>query len=1015
MSFSRTAYKIGKRWLRVIAQGSTLLGLLMIVLLWSGIGLYSDSKRAATERAAVQNSDSLARAFEEHLSRSLRELDRSLKIMRARWVRNPDEEEFRNWLRGSELFDDQTVQVAVIDSDGLMRLSSIGSTPPRKLDLSDREHFRVHRDSAEDKLFISKPVVGRLSGKWSIQLTRRIINNDGSFGGVVVVSFDPTYLSRFYNSVDVPNDGYIGVIGADGIIRAASGRGAVPLGTDVSRTELFRHYPGEPSGWFYAADSFIDGTPRLITYRALADHPLAVAVALSTAEIFAGAEDERRFYELAATAVTLLILVVVGLSIRSRWLREKLAEDLNIQNARLNALLTNMPLGVCMFDDKGGLAIANERYRDMYGLSVETAPTGTPHQEIIRSRKAAGLLSDEERQFYDHLSERLVGATLVAGSLRLTDGRVITVRNQPVNGSGWVSVHEDTTEQQLAKARLEQTRRFLDTIIENVPVPIVVKDAHTLKFVLVNQAYEGFIGRPREDVIGKTVFELFGQADAEKITRFDHEAVQANRRQIHGDFPVENRVRGTRIVNTTRLLVSDEHDKPEYLIVVIDDVTEKKKAEAKIAHMAHHDPLTGLLNRVRFNEKLDAALARVDLSQPLAVLLLDLDQFKQVNDTHGHLVGDELLKAVAGRLRGCVREVDFVARFGGDEFAIIQTEIDSPTDTSRLAERIRDEIKAPYDLGGLCVNVGVSIGISRAPGDSTASAELLRQADLALYRAKSDGRGVYRFFEPALDAAIAARREFEVDLRNALARDEFELFYQPVADIRDNTIVSLEALLRWHHPRRGTILPGEFISAAEESGLIGPIGDWVIRRACLDAAKWPASVKLAVNISPAQLRNQSLLQTTVGALAASGLPASRLELEITEEMLFEHNRDNLTVLQQLRMLGARIVMDDFGIGNTSLNDLRSFQFDKIKIDCSFANELAEGSDLSLAIVQAVAGLAGVLGVPAIAEGIETKEQLDLVRAAGCSEFQGYVFSPPRPASEIIRLFDTAGQIARGAA
>jgi diguanylate cyclase (GGDEF)-like protein/PAS domain S-box-containing protein len=1013
--FGRTTYEVGKAWLRIIAQGSTLLGLLMIALLWIGLGIYSDSKRAATERAAVQNSDNLARAFEEHLSRSLRELDRSLKIMRARWVRNPDDTEFWNWLRGSELFDDQTVQIAVIDSQGLLRVSSVGGLTSNKLDLSDREHFKVHRDSTEDKLFISKPVVGRLSGRWSIQLTRRIENSDGSFGGVVVVSLDPAYLARFYNSVDVPNDGYIGVIGADGIIRAASGRGAVPIGTDVSQAALFQHYPAEPSGWFYSANSFIDGSPRLITYRALADYPLAVAIALSTPDIFAGAEDERRLYQLAATAVTLLILAVVGLSIRSRWLREKLAEDLNIQNARLNALLTNMPLGVCMFDNKARLAISNDRYLSMYGLSADATPAGTPLEEVVRSRKAVGSLSDDEGEFYDHLAERLKAGALVAGSLRLTDGRVVSVRNQPVEGSGWVSIHEDTTEQQLAKARLEQTRKFLDTIIENVPVAIVVKDAHTLEFVLVNQAYEGFIGRPREDVVGKTVFDLFDQADAERITRFDHEAVQANKRQVHGDFPVENRAKGTRIVNTTRLVVCDEYDKPQYLIVVIDDVTEKKKAEAKIAHMAHHDPITGLLNRARFNERLDAALAWVNRGEQLAVMLLDLDQFKQVNDTYGHLVGDELLKAVAERLRGCLRETDFVARFGGDEFAIIQTDIDGPADVSMLAERIRTAIMAPYDLGGIAANVGVSIGIARAPADATISAELLRQADVALYRAKSDGRGVYRFFEPGLDAAIAARREFEADLVNALERDEFELFYQPIVDIRTNAIVSLEALLRWHHPRRGTIAPGEFMAAAEQSGLIVPIGEWVLRRACLDAAQWPSGVKLALNVSPVQLGNERLVQVLMSALAASGLSATRLEFEITEEMLFEHNRDNLGVLQQLRALGAGIVMDDFGIGNASLNNLRSFQFDKIKIDCSLANELPSGSDLSLAIVQAVTRLARALGVPAIAEGIETKEQLDLVRAAGCSEFQGFVFCPPRPANEIMRLFDTGGQAARGAA
>jgi len=822
-------------------------------------------------------------------------------------------------------------------------------------------------------------------------------------------------LSRFYNSVDIQSDGDISVVGADGIIRAISGRAAVPIGTDVSAAALFRHFPDRSSGWFYAANSFIDGNPRLVTYRALTDYPFVVTIALSTAELFAGVNAERRWYDLIATALTLLILVVVGLSIRSRWLREKLAEDLNTQNGRLNALLTNMPLGVCMFDNKGRLSISNDRYLQMYGLPADAAPPGTPLQDIIRYRRANGCFSGDEAEFYDHLAERLAEGSLVEGSLRLTDGRVISVLNQPIEGRGWVSIHEDTTERQLAKTRLEQTRKFLDTVIENVPVPIVVKDPDTLNFVLVNRAYEGFVGRPRDEVIGKNVFDLFSQKDAELITRLDRDAVQTNKRLIMGDFSLQNPAKGASVLNTTRLVVRKENNAPEYLIVVIDDVTEKKKAELKIAHMAHHDALTGLLNRVRFNERLDEALAWVNRGEQLAVLLLDLDQFKRVNDAHGHLVGDELLKAVAERLRGCVRDVDFVARLGGDEFAIVQSGIETPADTSVLADRIRTAIMAPYDLAGRQFNVGVSIGISCAPGDAIVSAELMRQADVALYRAKGDGRGIYRFFGPELDAAIAARRELEADLRNALARDEFELFYQPIVNIRDNEIVSLEALLRWHHPRRGTISPAEFIPAAEESGLIVPIGEWVIRQACSDAAKWPAGVRFAVNISPVQLRNQNLLQVVVGALAAAGVAADRLEFEITEEMLFEHNRDNLAVLEQLRGLGARIVMDDFGIGSSSLNNLRSFRFDKIKIDCSFANELANGNDLSLAIVQAVARLAGALGVPAIAEGIETKEQLSLVRAAGCSEFQGYVFCPPKPAAEIGRLFETRRHAALGAA
>jgi predicted signal transduction protein with EAL and GGDEF domain len=332
-----------------------------------------------------------------------------------------------------------------------------------------------------------------------------------------------------------------------------------------------------------------------------------------------------------------------------------------------------------------------------------------------------------------------------------------------------------------------------------------------------------------------------------------------------------------------------------------------------------------------------------------------------------------------------------------------------------LAERICAAIKEPYDLGGMQAVVDVSIGISRVPDDARGSDELMKQADVALYRAKADGRGVYRFFEPEMVSRIEAQRKLEADLRRGLVNGQFELFYQPVVNIDDNRVVGLEGLLRWHHPERGLIFPAEFIPIAEETGLIVALGEWVLRQACADAAKWPNEIKIAVNLSPAQFRSQKLAQVVIHALATSGVAPCRLELEITEEILLGHNRENLAVLQQLRNLGIQIVMDDFGIGYSSLNYLRLFPFDRIKIDRSFVNDLTSGNSLSFAIVQAVTKLARALDVPSTAEGIETNEQLELVRAAGCTEFQGYLFSKPRPVAEVSRLLQLNTQVAVSAA
>jgi diguanylate cyclase (GGDEF)-like protein len=438
-------------------------------------------------------------------------------------------------------------------------------------------------------------------------------------------------------------------------------------------------------------------------------------------------------------------------------------------------------------------------------------------------------------------------------------------------------------------------------------------------------------------------------------------------------------------------------------VVTHEDVTERRRAEKQIAHMARHDSLTDLPNRTLLRERLSQALAGVNRGEHLAVLYLDLDHFKTVNDTLGHHVGDELLKTVAGRLRNSVREVDTVARVGGDEFAIIQAGTGQPADAAILARRICDAIKAPYNLQGHAVVLDTSIGIALAPNDATEPDELLKAADMALYGAKADGRGTFRFFETAMDARVKSRRSLERALREALRNGEFEVHYQPLVNLKDRRVTCCEALLRWTHPERGKVPPAEFIPVAEEIGLIVPLGEWVLRKACADAARWPKDVKVAVNLSPIQVMNQNLVPVVVGALAAAGLPAERLEIEITESVLMQNTETTLAALHRLRELGVRISMDDFGTGYSSLSYLRSFPFDKIKIDRCFISGLGDGDD-SVAIVLAIASLARNLGIMTTAEGVETSQQLQQVRALGCTEMQGFLFSPPRHVDQIMRLF-----------
>ncbi len=449
-----------------------------------------------------------------------------------------------------------------------------------------------------------------------------------------------------------------------------------------------------------------------------------------------------------------------------------------------------------------------------------------------------------------------------------------------------------------------------------------------------------------------------------------------------------------------------------------EDVTENVRAEEQITHMARHDPLTGLPNRRLLREKLDFETTRqIDGKtegpiegktgcKTLAVLYLDLDRFKEVNDTFGHAVGDLLLKAVTARLKNCLRKDDVIARLGGDEFAIIQTGVQTREQTEHLAQRLVAALGRTFKIDGHVIRIGVSIGIAMAPDDSCNADVLLRYADTSLYAVKSRGRNNYRFFEPAMDAGLQERRKLEGELRQALLSQQLEIYYQVEVDAQSQSPVGFEALLRWNHPDRGLLLPGDFLQLAEETALIVPIGEWVLRQACQDAMTWPRNITVAVNLSAFQFRSSTLAHTVLSALAASGLPAPRLELEITEAALLNDRETTLQTLHDIKTLGVRITMDDFGIGYSSLNYLRLFPFAKIKIDRSFIHELGRSADSDV-IIKAVVDVGTKLGFSTTAEGVETAEQSRLAMALGCTEVQGYLVGKPQPLGQVNGRFHTA--------
>ncbi len=538
---------------------------------------------------------------------------------------------------------------------------------------------------------------------------------------------------------------------------------------------------------------------------------------------------------------------------------------------------------------------------------------------------------------------------------------------------------------------------LLHLALEQLPHGLCMFDGAD-RLLLANRRYQALWGLPDEVVRPGTPFAAIMAA-----TRGE-ETERSRAQPVPGSAGV--RRREWRLENGTLIEVVVTRQPDGSCVALHEDVTEQRRVESQVVYLANHDALTGLRNRGAMRDELQRLLARNARGEDLAVLCLDLDRFKAVNDLFGHPAGDALLRQVADRLRQCTRDTDFVVRLGGDEFAVLQCGAPQPASSARLARRIIATLAEPFDLDGQRANIGSSVGIAIAPFDGADPETLLKNADLALYRAKADGRGTLCYFEPGMDSRAQARRTLEADLRTALAEQQFHLLYQPQIDTGSGTVTGVEALLRWQHPGRGIVSPADFIPLAEESGVIVPLGRWVLAQACRDAAGWPAAVRVAVNVSAVQFGHGTLVRDVMQALGDAGLPAERLELEITESVMLRDAEQALLQLRELRRRGVRVAMDDFGTGYSSLSTLRSFPFDRIKIDRSFVHDVEHNAEAQ-AIVRAVTGLGRSLGMATTVEGVETLAQLAAVQREGCAEVQGYLFSRPRPAAEVPQLIETA--------
>ena len=868
-----------RQWARVALNATTCLGLVMIALLWAFTAFHVKTEHDKTLEEAEHDAANLVRVFEEHIIRSIKGIDRALLLIRDGYTQNAGPAQLKNWFESINRLPDIRMHLSIIGADGYFKSTSLGDDFS-KLNFSDRDYFGAHVQNTKDDLFISQPILGRATGKWSLVLSRRITAPNGAFGGVSAASIDPYQLAQFYEAVDIGKHGFISLIGLDGKLLARGGMDAHTLGRTIVNLSLLPMAKEKPAGNYWAATN--DGLRRFVTYRAVRDYPLIVTVALAEDEIFATYTQNRRNYYLLASGLTLLILGVIALGIlhHARLQRTRTALGMSEIDARkksreLEVTLDHMQHGIMMVDADGNIAVVNKRLVELLELPEEFSQGRPKHNDVVDYLRWRGEFGDQ-RMIEDNHSDDVMKSVVDTGRFQV----------------------------------FERTR----------------PNGVALKITCVPLAEGGFVR-------------------------------------------------------------------------VFADITERKHDEAQVAYMVRHDTLTGLANRVLLHERMTEAAARLREHQaPFAVLGIDLDRFKAVNDTLGHPIGDKLLQQVAKRLQAAVRDIDTVARFGGDEFTVLVANQSRREDVNQLAGRLVEMISAPYIIDGNKLNVGASIGIATAPEDGIDPDVLLKNADIALYRAKAEGGGSFHYFAPEMDAHMQSRRLVEMDLRNAIANNEFVLHYQPVIDISNNRIVGAEALIRWNHPTRGLVYPGDFISLAEETGLIGPIGNWVLHAACHEAAHWAPHTRIAVNVSAAQFNRPELIGVIAQALELSGLPPHRLELEITESVLLQGDDDHLATLELLSQLGIRIALDDFGTGYSSFSYLRKFKFDTIKIDRTFVSELPDCADCS-AIISAIAGLARTMGVSTTAEGVEHKDQLEWLKLAGCTHVQGFLFSKAVPPAE----------------
>ena len=1004
-----------------------------IILLATGAGTLSllDRMRAASLKSAELAGENVAVVLETALNRQFLQVDGALLslpslISMASDSKAVDAAMASRLLRG---FNFQTFilrDLILANSDGSIVAQARPGLPGHKLPLAiGSDDFAKNAGG----VIVAGPARNPATGDISIYLARP--SNLPGLGNVYAVAEVPVQLIDVLLSPSTQLSGiHINIFRSDGRVLATLPRNDSAL---ILPHDLLQSTP--PDGVARLPSATQDRPAIIRVVRATLYPDILVGVDIPVATALANSSREKN----QIITVGLAISAVVMAFATALYTTFKQQAKVELERFRASQMLHNaidsMSDGFVMWDENDRLITCNKRYREIYHVSAPFLTAGTHFADIIREGALRGQYKEANATtgVEDFVAQIVKWHRSDSGFLEreLPDGRWIQITERRTLDNGVVGIRTDITalkraasdlalanmkvEVALAELRehnsqlqerdetLQRQNLLFEAALNNMSQGLLMTDV-TQNLIVCNRRFLDMFGmgglavEPGLSIA--TVFaaiEQAGKIPADLVRYVFH---QQRALALNGE--------GQSFVTTDEtspvLAVSQRPMQGGGWVATYEDVTKQHMAAQQIRFIAHHDPLTKLPNRVLFRIRIDEALrAPKTRGTGLALLYLDLDNFKDINDTLGHPAGDALLSMAGNRLLSCLRSSDFAARLGGDEFAVIYVAENMPYAAQAIGKRIIEVLSSPYELMGRMVTVGVSVGIAMAKYAEVTADVLLKNADLALYQAKATGRGTTCLFESDMDARLNARIALESDLRAALSADQFELLYQPLYNLRQDRVCGFEALLRWHHPLRGLVMPMKFISMAEEIGVIRAIGAWVIRKACNDAALLPDDIGIAVNLSPAQLRDNDIVDIVQDALASSGLAPTRLELEITETALLKNNELTVSLLTRLHRLGINIALDDFGTGYSSLSYLRSFPFDKIKIDQSFVREMGSRVDCA-AIVSSVSSLAAKLGMRTTAEGIETVEQLASIREMGCDEAQGYLFGVPRPISDVQEFF-----------